>query len=90
MVDGKGRLVRAILTAGQASDMKIGPKLVKGVVGVRIVGDKGYDSKARVMGARMGLIRLATSSRRHIILIRNPKRTHERVSDTPHPAAASQ
>jgi hypothetical protein len=26
--------------------MKIGPELVRGVGGVRIVGDKGYDSKA--------------------------------------------
>lgn len=55
MVDGKGRLVRAILTAGQVSDMKIGPELVKGVSGVRIVGDKGYDSKAiRQAASRSG------------------------------------
>jgi len=45
MVDGKGRLVKAILTAGQVSDAKIGPDLVKGTQGARIVGDKGYDSK---------------------------------------------
>lgn len=45
MVDGKGRLVKAILSAGQVSDAKIGPDLVHGVKGVRIVGDKGYDSR---------------------------------------------
>lgn len=42
MVDGKGGLVKAILTAGQVSDMKIAPELVNGASGVRIVGDKGY------------------------------------------------
>ena len=48
MVDGKSRLVRAVLTAGQVSDMKIGPdrELVKGVGGMRIVADNGYDRKA--------------------------------------------
>jgi transposase len=45
-VDGKGRLVKAVLTAGQVSDAKIGPDLVAGLRGVRIVGDKGYDSQA--------------------------------------------
>lgn len=45
VVDGKGRLVKAILTAGQVSDAKIGPELVAGMRGVRIVGDKGYDSQ---------------------------------------------
>lgn len=44
LVDGKGRLVKAMLTAGQVSDAKIGPELVAGLRGVRIVGDKGYDS----------------------------------------------
>lgn len=46
VVDGKGRLVKAMLTAGQVSDAKIGPELVAGLRGVRIVGDKGYDSQA--------------------------------------------
>lgn len=46
MVDGKGRLARAVLTAGQVGDMEIGPELVKGVGEVRIVGDKDCDSKA--------------------------------------------
>jgi transposase len=46
VVDGKGRLVKAMLTAGQVSDAKIVPELVAGLRGVRIVGDKGYDSQA--------------------------------------------
>ena len=35
-----------MLTAGQVSDMKIRPELVKSLGGVRIVCDEGYDSKA--------------------------------------------
>ena len=55
MVDGKGRLVKAILTAGQVNDARIGPDLVGGVRGVRIVCDKGYDSKAiRQAASRSG------------------------------------
>ncbi|MEO7101449.1 MAG: transposase [Luteolibacter sp.] len=50
-VGGKGRLVKAIRTAGQISDAKIGPELVAGLRGVRIVGDKGYDSRAIREGA---------------------------------------
>lgn len=46
VVDGKGRLVRAALTAGQVSDAKIGPGLVNGLEGCRVVADKGYDSRA--------------------------------------------
>jgi transposase len=45
VVDGKGRLVSA-LTAGQVSDAKIGPGLVNGLEGCRVVADKGYDSRA--------------------------------------------
>lgn len=46
VVDGKGRLVKAMLTAGQVSDAKIAPAMMAGLSGVRIVGDKGYDSQA--------------------------------------------
>ena len=46
VVYGRGRLVKAMLTAGQVSDAKIGPELVEGLRGVRIVGDKGYDNQA--------------------------------------------
>ena len=46
VVDGKGRLVRAALTAGQVSDAKIGPGSVNGLEGCRVVADKGYDSHA--------------------------------------------
>lgn len=45
VVDGKGRLIRLQLTAGQVSEAKIGPGLVSGLKGVRIVADKGYDSR---------------------------------------------
>jgi transposase len=44
LVDGRGRLLRATLTAGQVSDMKIGPELIRGLRHCRIVADKGYDS----------------------------------------------
>ncbi|MBX3743368.1 MAG: transposase, partial [Akkermansiaceae bacterium] len=45
-MDGKGRLVRAALTAGQVSEAKIAPGLVRGLEGCRVVADKGYDSRA--------------------------------------------
>ena len=51
VVDGKGRLVKAMLAAGQVSDAKIGPELVAGLRGVRIVGDKGYDKPGHPSGS---------------------------------------
>lgn len=44
LVDGKGRLLRATLTAGQVCDAMIGPELILGLRHCRIVADKGYDS----------------------------------------------
>jgi transposase len=44
VVDGKGRLVRASLTPGNVHDAKAAPDLLAGLRGVRIVGDKAYDS----------------------------------------------
>lgn len=44
VVDGRGRLIKAELTPGQAHEAKLGPDLIAGMKGVRIVGDKGYDS----------------------------------------------
>jgi transposase len=44
IIYGRGRLLRATLTAGQVSDMKIGPELIRGLRHCRIVADKGYDS----------------------------------------------
>ena len=52
VVDGKGRLVRATLTAGQVNDAKIGPEIIAGLRGVRIVADKGYDSERMRQAAR--------------------------------------
>jgi transposase len=52
VVDGKGRLVRATLTAGQVNDAKIGPEIIAGLKGVRIVADKGYDSERMRQSAR--------------------------------------
>ena len=43
-MDGRGKLLRATLTAGQVSDMKIGPELIWGLSHCRIVVDKGYNS----------------------------------------------
>ena len=44
VVDGRGRLVRLRLTAGQVGDALIGPEIIAGLGGVRVVADKGYDS----------------------------------------------
>ncbi len=52
VVDGKGGSIRLQLTAGQVSEAKIGPGLVSGLKGVRIVADKSYDSHRMREAAR--------------------------------------
>jgi transposase len=52
VVDGKGRLIRLRLTAGQVSEAKVGPELIAGLKDVRIVADKGYDSRRMREAAR--------------------------------------
>ena len=44
--DGKGRLLRIILTAGQRGDVTQAPALLKGLCAKRIVADKAYDANA--------------------------------------------
>jgi transposase len=44
VVDGAGRLIAFILTAGQVNELKMAPELLQHLRGVIIIGDKAYDS----------------------------------------------
>ena len=46
VVDGRGRAVALLLTAGQVSDVKMAPQLLAPFPQVIIVADKAYDSSA--------------------------------------------
>jgi transposase len=43
LVDALGNPLRFILTPGQASEIKQGPKLIKGIIGANVLADKAFD-----------------------------------------------
>jgi transposase len=43
-ITGLGQMVEGFLSGGEASDVKAGPELTKGIVGYPVIADRGYDS----------------------------------------------
>ena len=43
LVDALGNPLKFILTPGQASEIKQGPKLIEGIIGANVLGDKAFD-----------------------------------------------
>ena len=65
VVDQDGLPVRLVLSAGQASDKTVAPKLIQGLPAAPLIADRGYDSRALVdlINGHGGTAHIPTQSR---------------------------